>query len=150
MTEFQFESNRKYQKYYSRVLKQLYYVLIISGGLFIFIYILGLRTPALYYFFLVPILQVFNAFYGVRNYIYKIKVENDTISIDYSHYNKQIHYSGKANEFDVEKKKSGGSSFKATYCLGIKILKNNALIKQYETLDWNAKIMDDFIAVLNK
>ena len=84
----------------------------------------------------------------VRNYIIKLTYENGIINIDYALYNSILHFSGKPQDFSIERKLND-PYWQRYYILYIKSLKDNWTIEQIATLEWNRKLMEKFIKAIN-
>ena len=159
---FSFEASEQYKTFAGRRNKQLYYAAVVYSGLIIFAIILSIimdrKDPwvglagSVGLFVLIGIYGTIASILRVRNYITRLVYEDGRVTIDYAHADTITRYSGRLDEFEIEKKKSlwGGSKYKASYFLRIKSLNDYSVIKQNETLDWNVKLMDDFMTAINE
>jgi len=161
--KFTFEASNQYKTFAARRNKQLYYAAVVYLCIIIFSLIVMLVISnkqemvidAVGVICLWLVLGLYSAIVSavrVRNYIIKLVYNDGVIAIDHAHYDDVTHYTGKLSNFEIRKKKSffGGSKRKAAYYLIIKVLYDDIVIKQGEDLDWDVKLMDEFIAAIKE
>lgn len=93
---------------------------------------------------ILPVLSFGQAFYRLKYYLLSVEIMKDHLLIVYMKYNKRISLEDKIENFTIKKKHAKYNNHRDFYLI-ITYLRKQIKLRQFQTLDWNENVMDEFI-----